>query len=49
MTTITHYIAGHSVTGRSGRDSPVFNPATGEETGRVSGRSCAEWRSSDFL
>jgi malonate-semialdehyde dehydrogenase (acetylating)/methylmalonate-semialdehyde dehydrogenase len=42
MTTITHYIAGHSVTGRSGRDSPVFNPATGEETGRVPLANAAE-------
>jgi malonate-semialdehyde dehydrogenase (acetylating) / methylmalonate-semialdehyde dehydrogenase len=36
MTTeIQHFIAGRLVPGRSGRFSPVFNPATGEQTGSV--------------
>ncbi|MGE0008954.1 MAG: CoA-acylating methylmalonate-semialdehyde dehydrogenase [Parvibaculaceae bacterium] len=32
---IPHYIGGRRVEGRSGRSSPVFNPATGEETGSL--------------
>jgi malonate-semialdehyde dehydrogenase (acetylating)/methylmalonate-semialdehyde dehydrogenase len=34
-TEIRHFIDGRLVAGRSGRSAPVFNPATGEETGRV--------------
>ena len=32
VTQVTHYINGKQVSGRSGRTSPVFNPATGEQT-----------------
>ncbi|MBD0318542.1 MAG: CoA-acylating methylmalonate-semialdehyde dehydrogenase [Thermoleophilia bacterium] len=32
---ISHWIGGTAVRGASGRRSPVFNPATGEETGAV--------------
>lgn len=32
---IPHYIAGQRVAGRSGRSSAVFNPALGEQSGRV--------------
>jgi len=39
---IPHYIGGREVAGRSGRQSPVFNPATGEETARVGLASTAE-------
>ncbi len=35
MRTWSHWINGHSVTGTSSRTSPVFNPATGEQTGVV--------------
>jgi malonate-semialdehyde dehydrogenase (acetylating) / methylmalonate-semialdehyde dehydrogenase len=36
MTTrISHWIDGHEVPGTSGRTSPVFNPATGEQTAEV--------------
>jgi malonate-semialdehyde dehydrogenase (acetylating)/methylmalonate-semialdehyde dehydrogenase len=34
-TEIKHFVNGRLVAGRSGRFAPVFNPATGEETGRV--------------
>src|SRR5712664_934842 len=33
---INHYIGGKLIVGRSGRKSPVFNPATGEQTGELS-------------
>lgn len=39
---IQHYIDGKLVAGRSGRTSPVFNPATGEQTGAVNLASTAE-------
>jgi malonate-semialdehyde dehydrogenase (acetylating) / methylmalonate-semialdehyde dehydrogenase len=42
MAEITHHIGGKRVPGRSGRTSPVFDPATGEETGRVALASRAE-------
>ncbi|OJW73777.1 MAG: methylmalonate-semialdehyde dehydrogenase (acylating) [Sphingomonadales bacterium 63-6] len=42
MAQITHYIAGRRVAGGSGRNAPVFNPATGEQTGRVPLASAAE-------
>src|SRR6266851_4632419 len=32
---IKHYINGKQVSGRNGRTSSVFNPATGEQTGLV--------------
>ncbi|TFZ55295.1 aldehyde dehydrogenase family protein, partial [Methylorubrum sp. Q1] len=32
---IPHFIDGARVPGRSGRTAPVYNPATGEETGAV--------------
>lgn len=35
ITTIAHYIAGQCVDGESIRTQPVFNPATGEQTGQV--------------
>src|SRR4051812_28820993 len=34
-TAIQHFIGGKLVPGRSGREAPVFNPATGERTGTV--------------
>ncbi len=36
MNQIHHLINGRSVEGRSGRTSPVFNPATGAQTGELS-------------
>jgi malonate-semialdehyde dehydrogenase (acetylating) / methylmalonate-semialdehyde dehydrogenase len=39
---IKHYIGGQLVAGRSGRTSPVFNPATGEQTAQVSLASTSE-------
>src|SRR5579871_3339833 len=33
--TIQHYIDGKFVDGKSGRKTPVFNPATGEQTGEL--------------
>src|SRR6201987_5219722 len=35
VTQVKHYINGEQVSGRNGRTSPVFNPATGEQTGLV--------------
>ena len=40
--TIPHYVDGKLLAGRSGRTSPVFNPATGEQSGEVSLASTAE-------
>ncbi|KQP51169.1 methylmalonate-semialdehyde dehydrogenase [Methylobacterium sp. Leaf111] len=34
-TAISHFIGGRTVAGTSTRTAPVYNPATGEETGRV--------------
>ncbi|MGE0751257.1 MAG: CoA-acylating methylmalonate-semialdehyde dehydrogenase [Variibacter sp.] len=42
--TINHYIGGREVAGMSGRNAPVFNPATGEESGRVAMASAADVR-----
>jgi malonate-semialdehyde dehydrogenase (acetylating) / methylmalonate-semialdehyde dehydrogenase len=42
MGRIGHWIGGCAVAGSSGRDAPVFNPATGEETGRVALACAAE-------
>ncbi len=41
-TTVQHFMDGNLVSGRSGRTSPVFNPATGEQTGSLSLASAAE-------
>ena len=42
MRQIHHLIDGQQVAGTSGRTSPVFNPATGEQTGRLSLASADE-------
>jgi malonate-semialdehyde dehydrogenase (acetylating) / methylmalonate-semialdehyde dehydrogenase len=43
MTTrITHWIDGRESAGTSGRTAPVFNPATGEQTGEVDLATAAE-------
>src|ERR671929_234439 len=39
---IRHFINGKLASGKSGRYAPVFNPATGEEAGRVALASAAE-------
>jgi malonate-semialdehyde dehydrogenase (acetylating)/methylmalonate-semialdehyde dehydrogenase len=39
---ISHWVGGASVAGTSGRVGPVFNPATGEQTGEVDLASAAE-------
>src|SRR6185369_14894983 len=39
---ISHWINGASVVGTSGRFGPVYNPATGEQTGEVDFASAAE-------
>ncbi|MEO6884681.1 MAG: CoA-acylating methylmalonate-semialdehyde dehydrogenase, partial [Jatrophihabitantaceae bacterium] len=39
---ISHWIGGRAVEGTSGRTAPVFNPATGEQTGQVALASAAE-------
>ena len=41
-TQIPHFIGGKPVSGRSGRTAPVYNPATGEESGVVPLASAAE-------
>jgi malonate-semialdehyde dehydrogenase (acetylating)/methylmalonate-semialdehyde dehydrogenase len=40
--TIGHWIGGESAPGASGRTGPVFNPATGEQTGEVAFASVEE-------
>src|SRR6201988_4848934 len=42
LRTIGHWIGGESVRGESGRAGPVFNPATGEQTGEVAFASIQE-------
>jgi malonate-semialdehyde dehydrogenase (acetylating)/methylmalonate-semialdehyde dehydrogenase len=42
VTRISHWIGGRSVEGQSGRTGPVFNPATGEQTGAVDFASVEE-------
>src|SRR5215212_7493388 len=42
VTRISHWIGGRSVEGQSGRSGPVFNPATGEQTGEVDFASVEE-------
>ncbi|MBM3541962.1 MAG: CoA-acylating methylmalonate-semialdehyde dehydrogenase [Alphaproteobacteria bacterium] len=39
---VQHFVNGARVAGRSGRHSPIFNPATGEESGRVALANAAE-------
>jgi malonate-semialdehyde dehydrogenase (acetylating) / methylmalonate-semialdehyde dehydrogenase len=39
---ISHWIGGRSVAGESGRSGPVFNPATGEQSGAVDFASVEE-------
>jgi malonate-semialdehyde dehydrogenase (acetylating) / methylmalonate-semialdehyde dehydrogenase len=41
-TRIPHWIAGHRVDGDSGRSGPVYNPATGRQTGAVDFASVEE-------
>jgi len=41
-TRISHWIDGHVSEGTSGRTSPVYNPATGEQSGEVDLASAAE-------
>ena len=42
LKTIGHWIGGESVRGESGRSGPVYNPATGEQTGEVDFASVEE-------
>ncbi len=42
QTEISHWVNGRHTPGQSGRTSPVFNPATGEQTGSVQLASVAE-------
>lgn len=42
MRSITHYVEGAPLAGASGRVGPVFNPATGEQTGTIEFASRAE-------
>jgi len=42
VTRISHWIGGRSVAGESGRSGPVFNPATGQQTGAVDFASIEE-------
>ena len=42
MKRIGHWVDGRAVAGSSGRSGPVFNPATGEQTGSVDLASAAE-------
>ncbi len=42
LKTIGHWIGGESVRGDSGRKGPVYNPATGEQTGEVAFASVDE-------
>jgi malonate-semialdehyde dehydrogenase (acetylating)/methylmalonate-semialdehyde dehydrogenase len=39
---ITHWIGGRAVAGESGRSGPVYNPATGQQTGAVDFASAEE-------
>jgi malonate-semialdehyde dehydrogenase (acetylating) / methylmalonate-semialdehyde dehydrogenase len=42
LQTIGHWIGGTTVRGDSGRSGPVYNPATGEQTGEVTFASAEE-------
>jgi malonate-semialdehyde dehydrogenase (acetylating) / methylmalonate-semialdehyde dehydrogenase len=48
-TSIGHFINGRSLAGRSGRNAPVFNPASGEQSGTVSLASGEEVRAAVAL
>src|SRR4029079_9903653 len=41
-TRISHWIGGRSVAGTSGRSGPVYNPATGRQSGAVDFATAAE-------
>ena len=43
-TTLTHWINGKPVAGKSGRSGDIFNPATGEVTAKVAFASADETR-----
>jgi malonate-semialdehyde dehydrogenase (acetylating) / methylmalonate-semialdehyde dehydrogenase len=42
MREIGHFVGGRQIAGASGRHGPVYNPATGEQTGRVALAGAAE-------
>ena len=42
LRTIGHWIGGETIRGDSGRSGPVYNPATGEQTGEVAFASVEE-------
>ena len=42
LKTIGHWIGGESIRGASGRKGPVYNPATGEQSGEVAFASAEE-------
>src|SRR5438128_2997827 len=42
LTRINHWIGGARVAGESGRSGPVYNPATGQQTGEVAFASVEE-------
>jgi len=44
LPSLGHYVGGKSIAGRSGRDAPVFDPATGRATHRVALASADETR-----
>ncbi len=44
MRSLHHYVGGRTVEGRSGRDGPVFDPATGEQSATVAYASADETR-----
>ncbi len=44
MRSLHHHIGGHTVEGRSGREGPVFDPATGEQSATVAYASAEETR-----
>ena len=41
-TAIHHFVGGRTAPGTSTRTAPVYNPATGEETGRVALANAAD-------
>ncbi|MGO1872044.1 MAG: aldehyde dehydrogenase family protein, partial [Halomonas sp.] len=44
MKTLSHYLNGQHIAGRSQRTSPVYNPATGEQSAQVTLASAGETR-----
>ena len=42
ITEIGHFVGGRTVAGTSGNTSPVYNPATGQQTGAVALASVEE-------